>query len=319
MRHAVRPKVQLEEPVMITPDVRQIMTALRNGELPADSPAVPASLFMVEPVNFRLSVDSASDNLYMNIASGVDQDRALQQYVGLVEKIRAAGVPVKNFAGGADTPEDVFPNNVFGTAPGRFVIGHMLHASRQTETRRSDIRSYFRSLGYQEYDLSGEDCVAELTGPLIIDRARRLGFCGMTGRVDEAGLKAMHAAFNLRHTLYFDLVDGEYHTNVVMSILAGRACVVHADSIVDPMVVRALATIYQDRILYLDDAEKLAFAGNCIALTFKDLFMSQTGSDVLQRRNKGLLESWGFHIHSHELDEIEKAGGSLRCMLAEIY
>jgi N-dimethylarginine dimethylaminohydrolase len=49
------------------------------------------------------------------------------------------------------------------------------------------------------------------------------------------------------------------------------------------------------------------------------MFMSQTGSDVLQRRNKGLLESWGFHIHSHELDEIEKAGGSLRCMLAEIY
>jgi hypothetical protein len=141
----------------------------------------------------------------------------------------------------------------------------------------------------------------------------------MTGRVDEAGLKAMHAAFDLRHTLYFDLREGEYHTNVVMSILAGRACVVHPASIVDPRVVRALATIYEDRILFLDDAEKLAFAGNCIALTSKDLFMSQTAKDALQRRSKGLLESWGFRIHSHELDEIEKAGGSLRCMVAEIY
>jgi hypothetical protein len=319
MLPGMRPEVRHEGPVMITPDVRQIMMVLRNGELPADSPAFPKSVFMVEPVNFRLSADSAGDNLYMDIASEVDQDRALQQYVGLVEKIRGLGIPVKNFAGDSDTPEDVFPNNVFGTAPGRFVIGHMLHASRQAETRRPDIRSYFRSLGYQEYDLSVEDCVAELTGPLIIDRARRLGFCGMTSRVDEAGLAAMHAAFNLRHTLYFDLREGEYHTNVVMSVLAGRACVVHADSIVDPRVVRALAAIYQDRIVYLDDAEKRAFAGNCIALTYKDLFMSQTGSDALQRRSKGLLESWGFRIHSHALDEIEKAGGSLRCMVAEIY
>jgi N-dimethylarginine dimethylaminohydrolase len=47
--------------------------------------------------------------------------------------------------------------------------------------------------------------------------------------------------------------------------------------------------------------------------------MSQTAKDALQRRSKGLLESWGFRIHSHELDEIEKAGGSLRCMVAEIY
>ncbi len=274
---------------------------------------------MVEPVNFRLSADSASDNSYMNIASGVDQDRALEQYIGLVDKIRGVGIPVKSFAGGSNTPEDVFPNNVFGTSPGRLIIGHMLHASRQAETRRPDIRSYFRALGYQEYDLSVEDCVAELTGPLIIDRARRLGFCGMTGRVNEAGLKAMHAAFKLRHTVYFDLVQGEYHTNVVMSILAGRACVVHPDSIVDRRIVRTLAAVYEDRILYLDDAEKQAFAGNCIALTYKDLFMSQTAADVLRRSSKGLLESWGFRIHSHPLDEIEKAGGSLRCMVAEIY
>ncbi|MSQ98172.1 MAG: amidinotransferase [Xanthomonadales bacterium] len=304
---------------MITRDARSILTALRSGELPADSPAFPKGVFMVEPVNFRLSADSASDNSYMNIASGVDQDRALEQYIGLVEKIRGVGIPVKNFAGSAHTPEDVFPNNVFATSPGRFIIGHMLHPSRQEETRRPDIRSYFRALGYQEFDLSVEDCVAELTGPLVIDRLRRLGFCGMSGRVDEAGLAAMHAAFNLRHTLYFDLVEGEYHTNVVMAVLAGRACLVHPESIADPKIVRALDAIYPDHILYLDDAEKQAFAGNCIALTHKDLFMSETAADALRRSSRGLLESWGFRLHSHPLDEIEKAGGSLRCMVAEIY
>ncbi len=59
--------------------------------------------------------------------------------------------------------------------------------------------------------------------------------------------------------------------------------------------------------------------GNCIALTERDLFMSQSGADALQPKNRAALESWGFVLHSVELDEIEKAGGSLRCMVAEIF
>jgi len=33
--------------------------------------------------------------------------------------------------------------------------------------------------------------------------------------------------------------------------------------------------------------------------------------------NRAKLESWGFRIHSTELDELEKAGGCLRCMVAK--
>ncbi len=226
---------------------------------------------------------------------------------------------MKSFPGNSETPDDVFPNNVFGTAPGRFIVGHMLHPLRQRETARQDIRNYFATAGYQTIDLSEQDCVAELTGPLVIDRARRLGFCGMTGRVDEAGLKAMHKAFGLRFTLQFDLQENEYHTNVIMSVLAGRACVLHAEAFVHAAIPLHIASIYRGRVVYLDQAEKDAFAGNCIALTQHDLFMSQTAADALQRDNRALLESWGFRIHAAPLDEIEKAGGSLRCMVAEVY
>jgi len=129
----------------------------------------------------------------------------------------------------------------------------------------------------------------------------------------------MHEAFNLRHTLQFDLAAGEYHTNVIMSVLASRACVVQTEAILDPRVKRALAIIYDERVLHLDRAEKRAFTGNCIALTPYDVFMSQTAADALRPENRALLEFWGFRIHSAALDEIEKAGGSLRCMVAEIY
>jgi len=274
---------------------------------------------MVEPVNFHLSEDSAQDNVYMKLDSPTNPDRAMEQYINLVEVIRNAGVPVKSFPGDPKTPDDVFLNNVFATAPGRLVVGRMLHPSRQLEAERKDIRRYFAQINYQLIDLSEEDCVAELTGPMVIDRARRLGFCGMSGRVDEAGLKAMHSAFDLTHTLQFELVPGEYHTNVVMSVLASRALVLHADSIVDSRVPKDLDVLFNGQVMYLSKAEKNAFAANCIALTDHDLFMSQTAADALQPHNRALLDYWGFRVHTAQLDELEKAGGSLRCMVAEIY
>jgi len=304
---------------MITRDPYLILEMLREGKIPADFPAFPRGVFMIEPNDFAISAESARDNRYMQTGKPVDSDRALEQYINLLSLIRGAGVLVKSFPGDPRTPDDVFPNNVFATVPGRLIVGHMLHPTRQLEAGRNDIRNYFSSSGYEIVDLSTLDCVAELTGPLVIDRARQLGFCGMTGRVDQAGLEAMHKAFRLRHTLQFDLRDGEYHTNVIMSVLAGRACVLHAKSFADVKLPLAIANMYNGRILYLDQAEKEAFAGNCIALTQHDVFMSRKAADALKLENRSRLDSWGFRIHSTALDEIEKAGGSLRCMVAEIF
>jgi hypothetical protein len=177
---------------MITRDAQLILDHLRAGNIPADSAAVANNIFMIEPVNFSVHEESAQDNPYMNTTLPVDPDRALAQYIDLLALIRGAGVSVKSFPGNANTPDDVFPNNVFATVPGRFIVGHMLHPVRQQEAGRKDIRDYFTTAGYRTIDLSAQDCVAELTGPLVIDRARRLGFCGMTGRVNDAGLEAMH-------------------------------------------------------------------------------------------------------------------------------
>lgn len=304
---------------MITDDPMEFLDTLDSGALVALGPEVPRGVFMVEPMNFRVSEESAKDNPYMDISRPADPDRALEQYIELVALIRECGVPVKTFPGDPQTPDDVFPNNVFATSPGRFIIGRMRHPGRRLEAGREDIRRYFANLGYRTVDLSEEDCVAELTGPLVIDRPRCIGYCGMTSRVDEAGLRAMHRAFDLRCTLQFELKQGEYHTNIVLSVLAGRVCVMHPGSFVDPRVPRAIAAVYRGRVVYLDDGEKAAFAGNCIALTPNDVFLSQTAADALRPHNRSLLETCGFRIRSTRLDEIEKAGGSLRCMVAEIY
>jgi len=64
------------------------------------------------------------------------------------------------------------------------------------------VRALFReTFRYELRDLSRLDGIAELTGPLVMDRPRGIGFCGMTSRVDIAGSEAMHDAFALELNL----------------------------------------------------------------------------------------------------------------------
>jgi N-dimethylarginine dimethylaminohydrolase len=39
----------------------------------------------------------------------------------------------------------------------------------------------------------------------------------------------------------------------------------------------------------------------------------------LRREQRSTLADWGFAVRSVNLSEIEKAGGSLRCCVAEIF
>ncbi len=305
---------------MIVSSAADFRRQIQAGWLNSDSPPVPRAVFLVEPTDFRLSEQSARDNAYMDLSVHVDPARALDQHRRLCDRISACGVPVVRFPGRSSTPDDLFPNNVFATIPGRSIIGRMLHPERQLEAERMDIRGFFRDLlNYQEVDLSQRELIAELTGALVLDRARRIGYCGMTQRVDEAGCEAMHEAFELALSFRFELQPSEYHTNVVMAVLASRALIICPDAFVDPEVPEAIAEAYPGQVLTISSAEKEAFAGNCIAVTTRDIFMSQTAVDALAPEKREQLARWGFELHGVELDEVEKAGGSLRCCVAEIY
>jgi hypothetical protein len=215
----------------------------------------------------------------------------------------------------------VFPNNVFATAPGRLIVGRMRHPVRRREAERADIRGFFGDvLGYDEVDLSAcADLTAELTGALVVDRARGVGYCGLSERCDAAGAAAMHKAFDLALTFCFELADGEYHTNVVMALLAGRAAILATGGFRDAAVPKAIAQAYDGQALWLDAAQKRAFAGNAIALAENRVWMSARGAAALTPTQRADLERWGFAIGSVELGEIEKAGGSLRCCVGEIF
>ncbi|HET6553455.1 MAG TPA: arginine deiminase-related protein [Dyella sp.] len=282
--------------------------------------ATARGAFLVTPADFALATESARDNRYMDLSQSVEPSHALAQHAALAQALRE-DVPIITFPGDAHTPDAVFPNNVFATAPGRFIIGRMRHPVRQREAERTDIRAFFRDvLGYREIDLSARsDLVAELTGSLVIDRARGVGFCGLSERCDEAGARAMHEAFGLRLTFCFDLAPGEYHTNVVLALLAGRAAMLAPEGFVDPAVPEAIARAYGGRAITLSAAQKASFAGNAITLSDRCVWLSERAADSLTTTQREALDHWGFQLRCAALDEIEKAGGSLRCCVAEIY
>ena len=303
---------------MITRDLETFTRFARTAATDFCAPTARAC-FLVAPEGFALAPQSASDNHYMDLALAVDPQRALDQHRALQQALSQV-LPTICFPGDPRTPDAVFPNNVFASAPGRLVLGHMRHAVRQAEAARADIRRFFTEiLGCEVVDLRAQPGVCELTGSLVIDHARGLGYCGLGERCDEAGAAAMHAAFGLRATLLFDLAPGEYHSNVVLSVLAGRAVVVADDGFADPAVPAAIAALYAPAAVRLDPAQKAAFAGNCLALSAATVWMSQTGADALRPEQRAGLEAAGFEIHAVDLSEIEKAGGSLRCCVAEIH
>ncbi len=229
-------------------------------------------------------------------------------------------MPTIVFPGDPTTPDAVFPNNVFGTMPGKLIVGAMRHSVRRRETDRADIRAFFTDLlKYDVVDLSTQGFSAELTGSLVIDHARRIGYCGLSQRCDRDGARAMHDAFGLALTYCFDLSPGEYHTNVVLAVLASRGIVIAPDGFADAETVDAIAQVYGERVLRIDAAQKAAFAGNAITLSGDAVWMSERAAASLVAAQRDALAAWGFSVRSVALAEIEKAGGSLRCCVGEIF
>lgn len=313
---------------MITRDPDVFFAQART--LAADfGPATARAAFLVAPDGFARAEQSAGDNRYMAQAADFDPGRASAQHRELQRRLSAV-LPTICFAGDPDTPDALFPNNVFATGrpdaarqPGgapRYLVGRMRHPVRQREAGRADIRAFFgQVLGYEEADLSLQAHPCELTGALVVDRARGLGYAGLSERCDEAGARLMHEALGLRATLLFELAPGEYHTNVVLAVLAGRAALVSPAGFAEPVLASAIAGFYAPHGMILSAAEHAAFVANSIALSADRVWMSAAAGRALAEPTRAGLAAAGFALETVELDAIEAGGGSLRCCVGEIY
>ncbi|GAB3735358.1 arginine deiminase-related protein [Luteimonas pelagia] len=308
---------------MFTRDVDAFSRFARD--LPADFGApVARGVLLVSPDGFARADDSARDNRYMQGADRFDARAAMREH-RLLHEALAADLPVACFRGDAAAPDGLFPNNVFATTRrpsgrARAIVGRMRYPVRRLEAARADIRAFLAAHADGDLvDLSRQPHPCELTGSLVIDRARGIGFCGLSERCDGEGARLMHDAFGLRATLAFDLAPGEYHANVVLAILAGRAAVVAPDGFADPRVPRAIAALYAPHACLLSPGEHAAFAANAISLATDAVWMARGAERALAAPTRAMLAEAGFSVRTLPLEAIEAAGGSLRCCVAELF
>jgi hypothetical protein len=104
-----------------------------------------------------------------------------------------------------------------------------------------------------------------------------------------------------------------------MALLASRMVLIAADGFADPAVPQAIATAYGNNVVWLSRPQKNAFPANAITVGPTRVWMSTRAAEVLDPVQKRAIEQAGFALADVELDEIEKAGGSLRCCVAEIF
>ena len=284
------------------------------------SPTTMHAALLIGPEGLALSPNAAKDNLYLKTDEVIDIDRAHKQHANLERSIRQLDVPVMLFAGRPEQPDGCFGNNVYGTTSDRLIIGHMYHPDRQTESKRTDVRDAFLDVMKRTIiDLSEQDCVAELTGCLVIDRGRGFGICGLSTRADPAGASLMNDGFQLNMSLATPLKSSEYHTNIVLALLASRACVIAPASFENDDATRVVHALYKGNVIEIDDHQKASFVANCIAVTPQDVMMSQRAAESLRAKELTQIEGAGFKIHAVDVSEFEKAGGSLRCLVTEIF
>lgn len=297
-----------------------------------------SSVLMIRPANFGANPETAASNAFQKSGeSGTGiQAKALAEFDALVEALRKAGVVVEVFEDRAEpvTPDAVFPNNwVSFHADGSAWLYPMLALNRRWE-RRSDILEALKSeRGYalgEVHDLSYSELdgrYLEGTGSLVLDRANRVAYACLSPRTD-ARLLQDWAARTGYDVVRFHGRDTKgrpiYHTNVMLCIGTGFAlgCFDCIDAADRERVMKRLADTGHE-VVGISPYQMEAFAGNMLELAGRYgslvLAMSSRAERALNPAQRATLEKHAV-IVSSPIDTIETcAGGSVRCMLAEIH
>jgi hypothetical protein len=299
-----------------------------------------SSVLMVRPASFGWNAETAASNRFQASAPTIGGDaatRAVAEFEALAAALAAAGITVFAFDDRADPvcPDAVFPNNwVSLHADGTVVLYPLLARSRRRERRLDVLLELERRGGHRVgrlLDLTHhelQDRFLEGTGSVAFDHVARVAYACRSPRTDAAVLDELCAELGYT-AVVFDAADRAgvpvYHTNVMLSIGTGFVLVC-ADAVPaeqrGALLERLAASGRQ--VLAIDHAQMGAFAGNVLELrgagSARVLAGSQRAFACLSPGMRERLESCVDRIVAVPVPTIEdQGGGSVRCMLAEVF
>jgi hypothetical protein len=308
--------------------------------MPASESQLASTVLMIRPARFESNPMTAESNVFQGRSTATPEEQqqaAADEFDALAGELRSAGINVVivDDTHEPHTPDSIFPNNwVSFHGDGRVVLYPMEAANRRTERRPDIIDMLANERGFQVaevLDLSEHEAAGhylEGTGSMVLDRANRIAYACLSSRtqLDPLGDFAQRMDYDV---VSFDAVDRDgipiYHTNVLMNV--GEAVAVICDEAIarddqrEAVLTRLRETGHEVVSLSYDQLH--AFAGNMLELRNADgdrvLAMSTQAWDSLDSAQRDILQANGRIVCS-PIDNIESsAGGSVRCMLAEVH
>jgi hypothetical protein len=320
---------------------------------PATREQCADAVMMVRPAAFGYNPETAATNTFQRNGFKSAAERsthpgaadtnaeARREFEQLLRALVSEGVSVCAVEDSASPrkPDAVFPNNWLSFHhDGTLVLYPMQSPSRRPERRREVIDAAARELNFKmsrtvdltHYEREGK--FLEGTGSLVLDHVQRVAYTCLSPRTHPE-LAAVWAGELGYELLAFTATDRGgtplYHTNVMMWIGA-RVAVIASEAIAAADRARVLARLRSSgrELIEIGDAEMSQFAGNMLELATWDealgdsrvLVMSDTARRALKPQVFAQLSGCTDAVLAVPVPTIERlGGGSVRCMLAEVF
>lgn len=294
---------------------------------------------MVRPFQFGFNAETAASNSFQNKVENLDQntiqDQALQEFDNMVSILKANGIEVSVLEdnGTPLTPDSIFPNNWFSTFNSELMLYPMAAKNRRDERKTHFVNSLKNITGYpvneKLLDSELDRKYLEGTGSLVLDHQSKIAYAALSPRTHLEVLKKWEEISGYKIVAFQSYgPTGEliYHTNVMMT-MADQFVVVGLDTIEDSdkqKVKEHFLESNKELILLSNSQIHEHFAGNMLQLKndsgSKFLLMSETAFNSLEQSQIEQIEKYNNTLVPVPITLIEKiGGGSVRCMLAEIF
>ena len=296
---------------------------------------------MVRPSSFRTNVQTIENNYFQNLSKIGDKEtlkKAQDEFDHLVKKIESFDIPVNVFQDDLtyDTPDSLFPNNWISFHKNNKIALYPMFAKNRRLERNENILKFLESNNVKitsifDYTIAEKNKqYLEGTGSMVLDRINKKVYASISKRTSEILIDEFCEDFNYMPIVFksYQSLDNVrkliYHTNVMMCI-ADKYSIICLDSI-DCNIEKnkVLESLKDDgkEIIEISSRQLNSFAGNMIELVYKNqsyLVMSASAYESLSKEQIIKINKYSQIIFS-DVSTIEYCGGgSVRCMIAEIF
>ena len=284
---------------------------------------------MIKPASFSSNIETAANNVYqsslVHMSNKDVQVEAAKEFDNLVSKLKQHNIRVRVFEDTAVPvkPDAVFPNNWIGFHENKIAQYPMYSALRRAERREDIVKSYIERFGYKVVDYTHfekESKYLEGTGSMVLDRINKIAYVCISARTHPEVIDAFGYTAVVFQAHYKNMPI--YHTNVMMSV-AKEFALICTDCIVEKQYVINSLDATGKHIINLSVEQVANFCGNALPIYDSKgtchLAMSTRAFEALTSSQVNNIEQYCKIIHS-SIPVIETAGGgSVRCMLAEVF